>query len=151
MTVCNENFRIFHPPNLRSPPPTIFTNSTANETTSCRTQPGLLLCFLFLWSGEMKDILWKFCSFWTVERDAAGKATFFLILFFVFVLLKPDWTDGSQSASCKEHTNSRTVVEVHENSSVPIYNYLKKTTVTWKEKSWKKFVKCLNIWLSFHY
>lgn len=63
-------------------------------------------------------------------------------------------TDSREAANGrKKHTTKGyTRRERQANSSIPNFvDSNKKETVPWKEENpWKKFVKCLNIWLSSH-
>lgn len=67
--------------------------------------------------------------------------------------------NGQKQTLWEEHTNKKvngsSLEDVQQNSSIPIFSTLLKKkdncTMKRKEKSWKKFVKCLNIWLSSHY
>lgn len=132
-----KNFRNFHHPNLRSPPVTIFMNSTADKTPSCGTQPGLFLCFGFfislLWRNERHFGESVLSGLW--ERDAAGKTTSF-VLFFCPAQAWLDWLQPKGFLQRAQKFNNggwrfkRTLVFW--------FTTIKKTTVTWKEKSWKK-------------
>lgn len=133
-----KNFRNFHHPNLRSPPLTIFMNSTADKTPSCGTQPGLFLCFvlvfLFLCSGETRDILG---SLFFLDCGREMQLDKRLVLgFFCPAQAWLDWLQPIGFLQRAQKFNNggwrfkRTLVFW--------FTTIKKTTVTWKEKSWKK-------------
>ena len=123
-----------------------------------------LVCFFFffliLFSGEMRDILGKFWihSCWspTVERDTLQLKK--QLCLSPLSSLTGLMAANGQSKLCGKSTqikvNGSSLEDVQQNSSIPIFSTLLKKencTMKRKEKSWKKFVKCLNIWLSSHY
>lgn len=142
-------------PTLLFPLITTVTNSTAHQMPCCKTQTlwvALIFFFIFISFLCSKERHFrKIPNLFLLEfhcRDrhlTAGQATV------SFALLKPDWTDGSQKGKhCETSTqfkkvNGGSLEGVQQNSSILIFNSI---TVTWN--SWKKFVKCLNSWLSSH-
>lgn len=149
-----KNFRNFHHPNLRSPLLTISMNSTADKMPSCGTQPGLFLSFgfLFLCSGEMRDILGNLFFLDCGREMQLEKRLVFWLRFFFFFCPAQAWLDWLQPIGFLQRAQKfNNGGRRFKRTLVFWFTTIKKTTVTWKEKSWKKFVKCLNIWLSFHY
>lgn len=117
---------------------------------SCGTQPGFLLCFLFPCSGKMRDILGNLFFLDFGERCSWKTTVWFFLLFFLTCSSLTGLMAANRLLAKSTQIGVRWM-EVQENSSVPIYNY-KKDNCNMKRKILKKkFVKCLNIWLSFHY
>lgn len=126
---ATKNFRNFHHPNLRSPPLTIFMNSTADKMPSCGTQPGLF--FYYFLRNERHFGESVLSGLW--ERDAAGKR---LVFFFCPAQAWLDWLQpiGFLQRAQKFNNGGWRF----KGTLVFWFTTIKKTTVTWKEKSWKK-------------